>query len=58
MEWRFLKEVMLKMGFTPKWVELIMMCVSSASFAVMLNGTPTGSIVPSRGIRPGDPILP
>jgi hypothetical protein len=58
MEWHFLKEVMLKIGFAPKWVDLIMMCVSFARFVVMINGTPTSSIVPSRGIRQGDPILP
>lgn len=37
-EWVFLKEVMLKMDFAGEWVELIMKCISTASFAVNTNG--------------------
>lgn len=37
-EWRFLKEVMLRMGFVEEWADLIMKCVSSATFAVNNNG--------------------
>lgn len=28
-EWAYLEKIMLKMGFAPRWVELIMACVSS-----------------------------
>jgi hypothetical protein len=35
-----------------------MMCVKSATYAVLINGTPMGRITPSRGIRQGDPISP
>ncbi|KAK8684254.1 hypothetical protein V6N13_040284 [Hibiscus sabdariffa] len=31
-EWPFLKAVMLRLGFTQSWVDLIMCCVSSVSF--------------------------
>jgi hypothetical protein len=27
-EWLFLKQIMLKLGFDPRWIELIMACVS------------------------------
>ncbi|XP_042956302.1 uncharacterized protein LOC122292147 [Carya illinoinensis] len=34
-EWSFLERVMLRMGFDVKWVNLIMKCVSSVTYAVL-----------------------
>ncbi|KAA3459980.1 reverse transcriptase [Gossypium australe] len=34
----FLKEVMMRMGFTKDWVELILKCITTASYAVNING--------------------
>jgi hypothetical protein len=58
LEWGFLEAVMRKLGFTERWVHLIMTCVQTVSYAVLLNGLPHGHIVPSRGIRQGDPLSP
>jgi ribonuclease HI len=55
-EWRFLETVMHRLGFDPCWVQLIMMCVSSVEYAVLVNGEPCGQIKPERGLRQGDPI--
>jgi hypothetical protein len=57
-EWDFLEAVMHRMGFEGRWIRLIMMCVKSVSYGVLVNGSPTGRIIPSKGIRQGDPISP
>jgi hypothetical protein len=49
---------MKKMGFAEQWVHLIMACVKTVSYSVLINGQPHGKIVPTRGIRQGDPISP
>ena len=57
-EWDYLKRVMEKMGFHAKWVQLIMACITTAHFSVRVNGNPTCYILPSRGLRQGDPLSP
>jgi len=57
-EWDFLSMSMLKMGFSPQWVNLIMQCVTSASLNVKVNGEQTEFFRPTRGIRQGDPLSP
>jgi hypothetical protein len=55
-EWCFLEAVMRRMGFTTRWVDLIMMCVTYVKYFVLVNGNQSGLITPSRGLRQGDPI--
>jgi hypothetical protein len=54
----FLEATMIRLGFEARWVHLIMTCVWSVSYSVVVNGNPVGAICPSRGIRQGDPISP
>ena len=55
-EWGFLQRMMLKLGFNPSWVEMIMECVSSVRYMIMFNDTATGEFIPTRGLRQGDPL--
>ena len=57
-EWDYLRQIMLKLGFHTAFVSLIMRCVSSVSMAIRVNGVLTDRLRPSRGIRQGDPISP
>jgi hypothetical protein len=57
-EWSFLEAVMFKLGFAPVWVRMIMACVTTVNYSVVVNGNVVGKIFPSRGLRQGDPISP
>ena len=47
-EWEFLRQIMLKLGFAPRWVHLAMETLTTASYSVLINGEPRGFITPSR----------
>ena len=57
-EWCFIQAVMEKLGFSPKWVNLVMRCITSVSYSVLINGVACGNITPTRGLRQGDPLSP
>ena len=57
-EWNFLEKLMMRMGFNDRWVGLIMTCVKTVTYLVLVNGEPKWLITSSRGIRQGDPPPP
>ncbi|XP_019177733.1 PREDICTED: uncharacterized protein LOC109172938 [Ipomoea nil] len=58
MEWSFVERMLLGLGFDEKWVRLIMLCVRTVRYRVLVNGRPSKEIIPSRGLRQGDPLSP
>ena len=49
---------MLKLGFDNRWVDLMMLCVSTVCYNVLVHGREVGPIIPKRGLRQGDPLSP
>jgi hypothetical protein len=56
--WGFLKTVMSRIGFANRWVNLLMTCVRTVTYSILINGRAHGRITPSRGLKQGDPLSP
>lgn len=46
-EWSFLETLLMKMGFASHFIRLLMACITSVSYKVLINGVPTDSIQPT-----------
>lgn len=57
-DWNFLRAVLISFGFSPMWVSSVMSLVSSVKYSYQVNGSRSKVIVPSRGLRQGDPLSP
>ena len=56
--WSFIIQILKRMGFGAKWVEWIRWCISTATFSVLINGSPCGFFRNSKGLRQGNPRSP
>ena len=56
--WTFIRLILIQIGAPLQTVNWILGCLSSATFAVLINGTPSKFFPASRGIRQGCPLSP
>ncbi|GKC96770.1 RNA-directed DNA polymerase, eukaryota, reverse transcriptase zinc-binding domain protein [Tanacetum coccineum] len=56
--WDFLKLALDYFSFHSKMVNWIMVCLSTASFSINVNGDSFGFFKAKRGLRQGDPVSP
>lgn len=58
LEWNFIKTTLKTMGSPTKIINIIMLSVCTVTFSILVNGQPTNTFKPKRGIRQGDPLSP
>ena len=56
LNWNFILSSFQKMGFGERWIGLIKWSITTVSFSVIVNGSPTGYFKSTRGLRQGDPL--
>uniref|UniRef100_A0A803Q7T2 Reverse transcriptase domain-containing protein n=1 Tax=Cannabis sativa TaxID=3483 RepID=A0A803Q7T2_CANSA len=57
-EWNFVQAIMLHCHFPVNFVSLVIKCISTASFRLLVNGVMSDCFKSNRGIRQGDPLSP
>lgn len=58
LNWTHIRKVLLAFGFDHNWVRWVMALVTSSSFSILVNGSPSKNFTPSRGLRQEDPLSP
>ncbi|XP_043809037.1 uncharacterized protein LOC110606249 [Manihot esculenta] len=58
LEWDFIRDMLIRMGFAQRWVALVFSCSSTVRYWILHNGREIGLILPTRELRQGDPLSP
>ncbi|KAK8934810.1 hypothetical protein KSP39_PZI014724 [Platanthera zijinensis] len=58
MQWSFVKRALLAFNFPPQWINLIMECISSPKFGLLIKGSRSKWINATCGLRQGCPLFP
>ncbi|GKA24065.1 kinase-like domain, beta-lactamase/transpeptidase-like protein [Tanacetum coccineum] len=58
LNWRFLIDIMKRMGFGDKWCKWVDSCLRSSTMSILVNGSPTEEFCLEKGVRQGDPLSP
>lgn len=54
----FIEEITTELGFPSNFTQLIMTCMSTTRFSILLNCNPIDLLQPKRWLRQGDPLTP
>lgn len=55
-EWCFVENMMLEVGFPFKFVQWVMKCITTVTYPILFNGKHLAPFKASKGLRQGDPM--
>lgn len=58
LEWSFIFNALVRLGFTTNFINLIHTCISTSSLVILVNDESTEYFHPQRGLRQGCPLSP
>lgn len=58
MSWKFLFEAMDRMGFPPRFLQWVRVCITTCMISLKINGSIEGFFRSKKGLRQGDPLSP
>ncbi|CAL1379935.1 unnamed protein product [Linum trigynum] len=58
LRWDFLRDTLKEIGLPSSWISCIMYCVENNRMRLLWNGDLSQTIIPTRGVRQGDPLSP
>lgn len=58
LEWSFIEYMHKKFDFPSLWIDRIMKCIKTVNYSFLHDGKVFGKVIPTRGVRQGDPISP
>ena len=54
----YIRACLSHFGLCNSWIDLIMNCMITMSFSILINGKSNGHFQPKQGHRPRDPLSP
>eukprot|EP00253_Pinus_taeda_P034910 PITA_34910 len=58
LNWTYIKKILSAFGFDHNWIKWVMALVTSSSFSILVNGSPSETFIPSRSLTKGYPLSP
>ncbi|XP_062093379.1 uncharacterized protein LOC133799371 [Humulus lupulus] len=57
-DWNFIEDLLNALNFPSRFVQLVMICIKSTSYSLLMNGRIQGGFHGAKGLRQGDPLSP
>jgi hypothetical protein len=58
LNWNYIFNILASFGFSENWLQWVNSLISMTLFSILVNGSPSPTFSPTRGIHQGYPSLP